>query len=139
MPLPRAILLLSISALAAAACGTDVERPTGPPPSEHGRWGVEQAFRNRQETHMIDVAYFEFDTARMQLTTNFTGEETVIDYRRDERGIQTPGNPYFERMDFESLTDSSLVIAAEVAGYFFDISLSPRAQRIDRTLVTPEE
>ena len=88
---------------------------------------------------MIDVAYFEFDTASQQLTTNFTGEETVIDYRRDERGIETSGNPYFERMDFESLTDSSLTITAEVAGYFFEISLSPQAQRIDRTLVTPEE
>ena len=124
--------------VAAVACGTDAAPTDAPAASEHGRWGVTQAFRDGRETHMIDVAYFEFDTAAQELTTNFTGEETVMGYQRDDRGIVTPDNRYFERMDFEALTDSTLQVSAEVSGYYFRIALAPQAERIDRTLVEPE-
>ena len=86
---------------------------------------------------MIDVAYFEFDTARQELTTNFTGEENTFAYQRVEGGIVTPDNRYFERMNFEVLTDTSLQVTAEVLKYYFRISLAPQAERIDRTLVEP--
>ena len=136
--LKRLTYFLSVVLCIAAACGSDADAPAEAA-SEHGRWGVVQAFRNGQETHMIDVAYFEFDTAARALTTNFTGEETTFDYERDEGGIVTPGNRYFERMDFEALTDSTLQLTTEVLGYYFRISLAPQAERIDRTLVGPGE
>lgn len=129
---------LSLLSLATAACGLDADVDAGPPPSEHGLWGVTQAFRDGRETHMIDVAYFEFDTAAGTLTTDFTGRELVLPYVRDEGGIVTPDNRYFERMDFATLTDSTLQVTTNVQGYFFRIGLEERNVREDRDLVTPE-
>ena len=136
MKLSRPATLLTLAL--AAACGPDASAPDGPPASEHGRWGVREAWRDGRETHMIDVAYFEFDTAAGTLTTNFTGEEAVLPYVRDEEGMAVSGAPYLERMAFEELTDTSLVIAGPVAGYYFRIALTPQAERIDRTQVEPE-
>ena len=135
----RPTYFLPLVLCVAAACGSGAEAPAEALASEHGRWGVVQAFRNGQETHMIDVAYFEFDTAARALTTNFTGEEITVDYERDGGGIVTPRNRYFERMDFEVLTDSTLQLTTEVLGYYFRIALAPQAERIDRTLVGPGE
>ena len=132
---PRFLPLFALAL--ATSCGADADVAGGPPPSEHGRWGVSEAWRNGTQTHMIDVAYFEFDTAAKTLTTNFTGEEAVFEYVRDERGMTAIGNPYFERMDFETLSDSALVLAGKVTDHFFRIALVPQASRIDRTQVEP--
>ena len=119
---PRTAPLL---ALALAACGPDAAVADGSSASEHGRWGVTEAYRDGRETHVIDVAYFEFDTAAGTLTTNVTGEEAVLAYTRDARGVVVGANPYFERLDVEALTDSSLVLAGSLADHFFRIALAP--------------
>lgn len=87
---------------------------------------------------MIDVAYFEFDTAAGTLATDFTGEERVGTYVRDAGGIVTPDRRAFRRMDFEALTDSTLLLTAVVEGYFFRIALDRRARKEDRDIVEPE-
>lgn len=132
----RVLLPLCISAV--VACTPDGDTSAGRGASEHGLWGVSQAFRDGRETHMIDVAYFRFDTAAGTLTSDFTGEEVTYRYERDAGGIVTPDNPQFERMDFEALTDSTLQLTTVVQGYFFRIALEPQRERPDRTLVEPE-
>lgn len=121
----RTALSLVIASVGLLACGGDAEVSDAVAPSEHGRWAVAMATRNGRVTHTMDVAYFEFDTARAKLSTNFVGEELNLDYVREGNTILTPGNVWFKLMEIRALTDSTLVLASQVTSAFVTFDLVP--------------
>ena len=112
--------------LSVLACKADVPVPTTAS-SPHGRWIVTAATRGGRPTNTLDAAYFEFDTARATLTTNFTGQEEVLAYTVDETGFDVPSGELYQRIDLARLTDTTLAIATDIQGTRFTFALRPES------------
>lgn len=112
------------------ACQPDVPAAVQRP-SVNGRWVVTTATRGGRPTSTLDAAYFEFDTVRTTLKTNFTGQEEMLAYTSDDSGIATPAGELFQRIDIASLSDSILDLSAEIQGTRFTFRLRPDLQGAD--------
>ncbi len=121
-----------------ASCSTDKAVAEAEPASEHGRWGVAEATRDGAVTHMLDAAYFEFDTSRSVMTTNLVGEELAVNYVIDNQELLTPENQWFQRLEIRELSDSSLVLAGKVDRGFFTFALRPEEEGERPVLARPE-
>ena len=92
--------------------------------SEQGRWRVGKAFRNGRPTTTFDAAYFEFDTARHELTTNFTGQESNITYERSNTRIEVSNAPLgIQGFDLSRPNDSTLIVSTELQNHAFKFEL----------------
>ena len=107
MRITAVITLALLSTL--PACGEDSKEPIT---SEHGRWQVLSATRDRRPTGLLDEAYFEFDTAQQVLTTNLTGEELKLTYafnqERDRVGLT--GSAVLTDLEVVTLNDTALTL-----------------------------
>ena len=121
--LARATLWGGGCALLLTACG-----PDAPPPREaslQGRWTVVSATRGGRPTQTLNAAYFEFDTARRELSTNFPGEELRLAYRRDGNTLRLRGTALIDQLDISEHTDSTLAFGSVISGRVTTFELAP--------------
>ena len=128
--------LLAFCLLSASACKPDAPAAVSTA-SPQGRWVVTGATRGGRPTNTLDAAYFEFDTARATLTTNFTGQEEVLHYTADATGFTLPEGELYQRIDLARLTDSTLAIATEIRGTRFTFALRPEATSPSMSTIEP--
>lgn len=110
----------AVLVLAQAACTEDPEVPEA---SLHGTWTVVSATRGGRATNTLDKAYFRFDTATHELTTNFTGEPLGLEFERQGNQVTTKGSVLLNSLDLTKLNDSSLAFRTEIRGVDFAFEL----------------
>lgn len=109
--------------LVASGCGLDDAPQVAA--SEAGRWEVLAATRDGRPIGTLEAAYFVFDTAAARLTTNLLSEEVDMAYRMESGAITTDGPDDLRAFAIRELTDSTLVLAADIRGSAFELELRP--------------
>ena len=102
-----------------SACAKDNEMETLQEQLK-GKWTLESAQRNNQETFTLAGAELEFVDQQI-LISNLSGSRERLNYTLEGQSIVTKGSRMSQELVISSLTDSILNIQVDLGKFIFDL------------------
>lgn len=121
MRLPFLLLLLSV--LLYAGCGSEPEEPVEATTPLEGRWVLEEARRDNVKTGVLDGLYYEFGPGEAYETNLLATEAQRGSYTRTGSEISTTGVEPVLDYEITELDGDQLILRFEQRGSFFTLFL----------------
>ena len=112
-------LIVLVMTLMISACAKDNEMETLQEQLK-GKWTLESAQRNNQETFTLAGAELEFVDQQI-LISNLSGSRERLNYTLEGQSIVTKGSRMSQELVISSLTDSILNIQVDLGKFIFDL------------------
>ena len=112
-------LIVLVMTLMISACAKDNEMETLQEQLK-GKWTLESAKRNNQETFTLAGAELEFVDQQI-LISNLSGSRERLNYTLEGQSIVTKGSRMSQELVISSLTDSILNIQVDLGKFIFDL------------------
>ncbi len=101
------------------SCNTN---PGIQPHALHGRWELQEGFRNQKATETLSGTYFFFEEGNKMKTNLPVGPEMLVPFELESQTIRQKTSPEIKYKILQ-ITDSSLFLGLELRGMQFEFRL----------------